>query len=297
SSVGVVGRICGEFYSALPRLGDVSATESFIDSSEVVVVGFFEGGDSFGYKEFVTAASELNDVPAALCHEKEAWPHFNITSDTISIFRKVNHRPAADTRPWISVFALCVVPPCDLLDTQGSSLSFRLRTRRPPAYQADLHREDLLLSKAQALDVDGLTRFFSINELRYVTEYNQVTAVGLFKSKVKTHLLLLANRGSRDFDDLKDKMVALAPAYSGKFLFVLVDGTVKSNAHSLGYFGLKPNQLPRVAIYNQDLDRSWLLPPGEITPERLREFCDSFLQGELQKQTEEEKKPNSKTEL
>uniref|UniRef100_A0A3B3SH02 Endoplasmic reticulum protein 27 n=1 Tax=Paramormyrops kingsleyae TaxID=1676925 RepID=A0A3B3SH02_9TELE len=278
SSVGVVGRICGEFYSALPRLGDVSATESFIDSSEVVVVGFFEGGDSFGYKEFVTAASELNDVPAALCHEKEAWPHFNITSDTISIFRK-----------------------------------------------ADLHREDLLLSKAQALDVDGLTRFFSINELRYVTEYNQVTAVGLFKSKVKTHLLLLANRGSRDFDDLKDKMVALAPAYSGKvgdglhasersirtlmppsdgpprsclqFLFVLVDGTVKSNAHSLGYFGLKPNQLPRVAIYNQDLDRSWLLPPGEITPERLREFCDSFLQGELQKQTEEEKKPNSKTEL
>ncbi|XP_023647752.2 endoplasmic reticulum resident protein 27 isoform X1 [Paramormyrops kingsleyae] len=236
--------------SALPRLGDVSAAESFIDSSEVVVVGFFEGGDSFGYKEFVTAVSELNDVPAALCHEKEAWPHFNITSDTISIFRK-----------------------------------------------ADLHREDLLLSKAQALDVDGLTRFFSINELRYVTEYNQVTAVGLFKSKVKTHLLLLANRGSRDFDDLKDEMVALAPAYSGKFLFVLVDGTVKSNAHSLGYFGLKPNQLPRVAIYNQDLDRSWLLPPGEITPERLREFCDSFLQGELQKQTEEEKKPNSKTEL
>ncbi|XP_048870597.1 endoplasmic reticulum resident protein 27 isoform X2 [Brienomyrus brachyistius] len=236
--------------SALPRLGDVSAVESFTDSSEVVVIGFFEGGDSFGYKEFVTAVSELNDIPAALCHEKAVWPHFNVASDTISIFRK-----------------------------------------------ADLHQENLLLSKAQGLDVDGLTRFFSINKLRYVTEYNQVTAVGLFKSKVKTHLLLLANRGSRDFDDLKDRMAALAPEYSGKFLFVLVDGTLKSNVRSLGYFGLKPKQLPRLGIYNQDLDRSWLLPPGEITPERLREFCDSFLQGELQKQTEQEKKPNSKTEL
>uniref|UniRef100_A0A8C9RLP4 Endoplasmic reticulum resident protein 27-like n=1 Tax=Scleropages formosus TaxID=113540 RepID=A0A8C9RLP4_SCLFO len=153
--------------------------------------------------------------------------------------------------------------------------------------QADLHQENLQLSDVKKLDSDGLKRFFSINELRYITEYNAVTAVGLFNSEVKTHLLLLANRGSKNFSELKDKMRALAPEFTGKFLFVLVDGAVKSNERALGYFDLKPNDLPRVGIYDVGLDRSWLLPPGKITTVRVREFCNSFLQGELQPQSQE----------
>ncbi|XP_018617059.1 endoplasmic reticulum resident protein 27 [Scleropages formosus] len=221
--------------SAITRLSDVSAAEAFIDSSEVVIIGFFESEDSVGYKEFAVAVSDVKDIPVALCGEREVWSIYNISSDTISIFRK-----------------------------------------------ADLHQENLQLSDVKKLDSDGLKRFFSINELRYITEYNAVTAVGLFNSEVKTHLLLLANRGSKNFSELKDKMRALAPEFTGKFLFVLVDGAVKSNERALGYFDLKPNDLPRVGIYDVGLDRSWLLPPGKITTVRVREFCNSFLQGELQ---------------
>uniref|UniRef100_A0A8C9V1X0 Endoplasmic reticulum resident protein 27-like n=1 Tax=Scleropages formosus TaxID=113540 RepID=A0A8C9V1X0_SCLFO len=185
--------------SAITRLSDVSAAEAFIDSSEVVIIGFFESEDSVGYKEFAVAVSDVKDIPVALCGEREVWSIYNISSDTISIFRKVF-----------------------------------------------------------------------------------TTAVGLFNSEVKTHLLLLANRGSKNFSELKDKMRALAPEFTGKFLFVLVDGAVKSNERALGYFDLKPNDLPRVGIYDVGLDRSWLLPPGKITTVRVREFCNSFLQGELQ---------------
>ncbi|KAJ8416008.1 hypothetical protein AAFF_G00380300 [Aldrovandia affinis] len=155
--------------SALPRLTDVSAAEAFIEASEVVVIGFFQGEDSIGYKEFMVSASEVSTLPVALCTEKEVWPTYSITSDTISIFRK-----------------------------------------------ADLHQENLELSKAKKLDSEGLTRFFQINELRYITEYNPVTAVGLFNSEVKTHLLLFANRGSADYTKLKNKLGTLAPEYSGK---------------------------------------------------------------------------------
>lgn len=66
-----------------------------------------------------------------------------------------------------------------------------------------------------------------------------------------------------------------------QFLFVLVNGAVKSNARSLAYFGLKSKELPRVGIYDGDSDMKWLLPEGEITTERVRDFCRSFLQGEL----------------
>ncbi|XP_064181214.1 endoplasmic reticulum resident protein 27 [Anguilla rostrata] len=244
----IASAIADEKARALPKLTDVDAVESFIDAAEVVVIGFFQGEDSFGYKEFLASISEVSHLPVALCSEVEVWAKYSITTDTISIFRK-----------------------------------------------ADLHQENLQLSETKKLDSDGLTRFFQINELHYITEYNPVTAVGLFNSDVKTHLLLFVNRGAADFTELKERLGALAPEYTGQFLFVLVNGALKSNARSLGYFGLKSRDLPKVGIYDGNSDRKWLLPPGEISTERVREFCESFLNGTLQEQ--EDTKQDSKTEL
>lgn len=234
---------------ALPRLSDVAAAEAFVDSAEVVVVGFFEGEDGYGYQEFVEAAQKVKPIPVALCSEKEVWANLGIVSDTISLFRK-----------------------------------------------ADNHQENLQLSDAKKVEADGLVNFISINELRYITEYNQVTAVGLFNSDVKAHFLLFTNRGSEDYTLLKDRMAALAPEFTGKLLFVLINGAVKSNARSLGYFGLKSHDLPRVGIYDGDSDKKWLLPTGEISTERVREFCQSFLRGDL-KDVKEAGPELSKTEL
>ncbi|KAM4603382.1 endoplasmic reticulum resident protein 27 [Polymixia lowei] len=234
--------------SALPRLTDIKAAEAFIDSAEVVVIGFFEGEDSHGYKELVEAAKRVDTVPAALCTEKEVWADLNITSDTITIFRK-----------------------------------------------ADNSQENLVLAEAKKVETDGLVNFITINEVRYITEYNQVSAVGLFHSEVKSHLLLLVNRGSKEYTELKDRLRALAPEFTGKFLFVLVNGALKSNSRSLGYFGLKTRDLPRVGIYDGHSDRKWLLPEGDISTERVREFCQSFLRGDLKEVKEAGEE--AKTEL
>lgn len=40
--------------------------------------------------------------------------------------------------------------------------------------QADKHQEKLDPAKAKKLDADGIVNFISINEVRYITEYNQV---------------------------------------------------------------------------------------------------------------------------
>uniref|UniRef100_A0A665X0W3 Endoplasmic reticulum protein 27 n=1 Tax=Echeneis naucrates TaxID=173247 RepID=A0A665X0W3_ECHNA len=223
--------------SALPRLNDTKAIEAFINSAEVVVIGFLEGEDSHGYKQLVATAKRIDSVPAAICTVKEVWADYSLSSDTIALFRK-----------------------------------------------ADNHRENLVLAEAKKLEIDGLVNFITTNEIRYITEYNQVTAVGLFSSEVKLHLLLFANRGSKEFTELKEKLRALAPEFTGKFLFVLINGAVKSNSRSLGYFGIKSQDLPRVGIYDGDSDMKWLMPAGEISTERVREFCQSFLQGELKLQ-------------
>ncbi|XP_072538923.1 endoplasmic reticulum resident protein 27 [Salminus brasiliensis] len=235
--------------SALPRLADVTAAEAFIDSAEVVVIGFFETDGGYGYKEFLAAVEEVKTIPAALCSVKEVWANYSINSDTIAVFRK-----------------------------------------------ADGHQENLLLSKIEKLDSDGLVRFFTINNILYITEYNQVSAVGLFQSEVKVHLLLFANRGSADYKPLKEKLGALAPRYTGKMLFVLINGKEKSNERALGYFKLKSGDLPRVGIYDGVSDKTWLLPPGEISTERVQDFCDSFISGALQKE-KEAGETNEKSEL
>lgn len=40
--------------------------------------------------------------------------------------------------------------------------------------QADNHQENLVVSEIKKLEVDGLVNFISVNEVRYITEYNQV---------------------------------------------------------------------------------------------------------------------------
>lgn len=42
------------------------------------------------------------------------------------------------------------------------------------------------------------------------------TAVGLFNSEVKTHLVIFANRGTKAYNELKDQLEALAPEFTGK---------------------------------------------------------------------------------
>ncbi|KAM9857295.1 endoplasmic reticulum resident protein 27 [Aulostomus maculatus] len=233
---------------SLPRLDDIKAVEAFIDSAEVVVIGFLEGEESRGYKELVGAAKRVPSVPVAICSVKEVWPNYSVSSDTITLFRK-----------------------------------------------ADNHQENLVTTEAQKLETDGLVNFIIVNEVRFLTEYTQVTAVGLFNSQVKSHLLLFINRGSKDDTELKERLGALAPEFTGKFLFVLINGALKSNSKSLGYFGLKSQDLPRVGIYDGDSDRKWLLPEGEISTERVREFCQSFLRGELKE--EKQAGAEAKTEL
>ncbi len=48
-----------------------------------------QGEESRGYKELAGAAGKVNSVPVAICTVKEVWTDYGISSDTITLFRKV----------------------------------------------------------------------------------------------------------------------------------------------------------------------------------------------------------------
>uniref|UniRef100_A0A8C7JCE3 Uncharacterized protein n=1 Tax=Oncorhynchus kisutch TaxID=8019 RepID=A0A8C7JCE3_ONCKI len=98
------------------------------------------------------------------------------------------------------------------------------------------------------------------------TPTHRETAVGLYQSEVKGHILLFINRGSGDYEVLKDRLgQELWPQNSLiRFLFVLVNG-LKSNGKSLAYFGLMSRDLPRVGIYDDESAMKCLMHEGEIS--------------------------------
>lgn len=54
-----------------------------------VCVFVHQTDEAGGYKEFLAAVKQMESLSVAVCHEKEVWAKYNITSDTVSIFRKV----------------------------------------------------------------------------------------------------------------------------------------------------------------------------------------------------------------
>ncbi|XP_062989751.1 endoplasmic reticulum resident protein 27 [Elgaria multicarinata webbii] len=185
------------------------------------------------------------DVPFGFCNSSEVLSYYNITTNTISVFRKVDNK-----------------------------------------------RQDLELQDIEEIDAAKLSRFVVINALRWVTEYNPMTAVGLFDSAVQIHLLLFTDKLSPKHAERIDKYREAAALFQGEILFIWVDIHVKGNERAMSYFHLKKSQLPALAAYHTPDEEQAVLPLEEITVEAVKEFCNGFLQRMKEK---ENPKPEDKT--
>lgn len=66
--------------------------------------------------------------------------------------------------------------------------------------------------------------------------------------------------------------------FPSQILFILLDSNLKSNERVLSYFQLKKSQLPALAIFHTPDDEHEVLTVGDISTERVQDFCNRFLQ-------------------
>ncbi|XP_055467830.1 endoplasmic reticulum resident protein 27 isoform X2 [Psammomys obesus] len=131
------------------------------------------------------------------------------------------------------------------------------------------------------LDAAKLSRFIQMNNLHWVTEYSPMIAAGLFNTMVQTHLLLMMNKASPEYEASMRRYQETAKLFQGRILFVLVDSGRKEHGKVISYFKLKESQLPALAIYDT-VDNKWdTVPIPEVTVEKVQGFCEGFLKGEL----------------
>ncbi|NWU97084.1 ERP27 protein, partial [Upupa epops] len=141
----------------------------------------------------------------------------------------------------------------------------------------DNDRRDLDMN-GKGIDAEKMTRFVRMNELRLVTEYNPVTAVGVMQSSLELNLLLITDKMSPKYPKQMRRFREAAELFKGKILFILVDSNLKSNEQTVSYFKLKKSQLPALAIFHVPDEEQEVLTLDEVSIERIEDFCNNFLQ-------------------
>ncbi|XP_035756882.1 endoplasmic reticulum resident protein 27 [Egretta garzetta] len=153
----------------------------------------------------------------------------------------------------------------------------------------DNDRRDLDMNNKD-VDAEKITRFIRMNELRLVTEYNPVTAIGVMQSSLQLHLLLITDKMSPKHPERMRRYRAAAELFKGKILFILVDSNLNSNERIVSFFKLKKSQLPALAIFHAPDEEQDVLTLDEVSVERVQDFCNRFLQRMQKKEDEPEEK-------
>ncbi|KAM6320692.1 endoplasmic reticulum resident protein 27 [Aegotheles albertisi] len=153
--------------------------------------------------------------------------------------------------------------------------------------RVDNDRRDLDMNNKD-VDAEKLTRFVRMNELRLVTEYNPVTAIGVMQSSLQLHLLLITDKMSPKHPERMRKYRAAAELFKGKILFILLDSNLKSNERVVSFFNLKKSQLPALAIFHEPDEEQDVLTLDEVSVRRVQDFCNRFLQRMQKKEDEPE---------
>ncbi|XP_059720008.1 protein disulfide-isomerase [Haemorhous mexicanus] len=73
---------------AAASLADVAAAEALVDSSEVVVIGFFKDSASEAAKEFLQAAEAVDDIPFGISSSADVFNKYQISKDSVILFKK-----------------------------------------------------------------------------------------------------------------------------------------------------------------------------------------------------------------
>ncbi|KAM9537502.1 protein disulfide-isomerase [Guaruba guarouba] len=73
---------------AAAALSDAAAAEALVESSDVVVIGFFKDSASEAAKEFLLAAEAVDDIPFGISSSADVFTKYELSKDGVVLFKK-----------------------------------------------------------------------------------------------------------------------------------------------------------------------------------------------------------------
>ncbi|KAL7979306.1 hypothetical protein Chor_015330 [Crotalus horridus] len=231
---------------SLVLLEEVDAVASFVNLHNVVVVGFFQDLQDPDVGLFADVANDTPEVAFAITDNLLLFEQYNITEDTISLFRKDDGQRVdffADTELGLDAKDLA-----QFISVQSLDLVMELTNKNSSKIFGAKIPNHLLLFINKSVD----------SQLRLLGPFREGATA--FRGQVSP--------GWRWESRLQ-------------VLFVLVDVNGEG-AGVLQHFGLKVYDAPTLRFINIEANKKYQLTAEGLTAHGLHTFCQEVLQGKIQ---------------
>ncbi|XP_051877246.1 protein disulfide-isomerase-like [Pristis pectinata] len=226
------------------RLTSITQIKTFIESEDVVVVGFFKDLKGNDTQTFYETAQDIPDLPFGITNNAKHFVKYGVTRDTVILFRKFEEK-----------------------------------------------RVDYEITDENRLEKNILTKFIKVNELHLVTEYNQVSSMKTFDVDIDSHLLLFADKTSKEFNEMHESFKAAAVHFKGQIIFIFVDTNESRNGRIREFFQIRDLDIPAVRMINVTETVRYRMQADKVTTEAVETFCQAYLDGKEKPQQPSEELP------
>ncbi|NXF10119.1 PDIA2 isomerase, partial [Smithornis capensis] len=264
-------------------LQDTDTAAAFVDSQDLVVVGFFKDLGGKAAQVFYEVAAEMVDVPFGVAEAAELFQAYGLSADTVCLFKKVRRWPGVVGSSWLPA-----------------------SPHQPLPWQFDDRQTDFPVDPEQGLDTAELMQLIRVHSLQLVMEFtNEVRAVPvpisvlrgpsslcphpppppqtsnqIFSAKIPHHMLLFLNKSSSEQLLLQESFRAAAGAFRGEVLFVVVD----VNGHGadvLPFFGMTPADAPTLRLVRMENNRKYQMDQDTFSAAAIGSFIRAVLDGRV----------------
>ncbi|NXA09627.1 PDIA2 isomerase, partial [Sapayoa aenigma] len=239
-------------------LQDTDAAAAFVNSQDLVVIGFFKDLGGKAAQVFYEVAAEMVDMPFGVAEAAELFQAYGLSADTVCLFKKFDDRQTDFP-----------VDPEQGLDT--AELTRMLR----------VHSLQLVMEFTN--EVQPTSPHPHLCPVRAIIPHPPPppqTSNQIFSAKIPHHMLLFVNKSSSEQLSLQDGFRAAASTFRGEVLFVVVD----VNGHGadvLPFFGMTPTDAPTLRLVKMENNRKYQMEQDAFSDTAIRTFIQAVLDGKV----------------
>ncbi|XP_036609993.1 protein disulfide-isomerase [Trichosurus vulpecula] len=274
------------------RLAKVDATEESDLAQQYGVRGyptikFFKNGDTASPKEY-TAGREAEDIVNWL--KKRTSPAVTVLTDVAAAESLVDSSEVAVIGLFKDLESE-LVKQFTLAAESIDDIPFGISSNSDLYSKYQFDKDGIVLFKKfdegrnnfeGEITKENLLTFVNYHRLPLVIEFTEQTAPKIFGGEIKTHILLFLPKSVSDYDEKLNNFKKAAESFKGKILFIFIDSDHTDNQRILEFFGLKKEECPAVRLITLEEEMTKYKPESdELTAEKIKEFCDRFLEGKV----------------
>ncbi|KAL3316013.1 hypothetical protein Ciccas_005346, partial [Cichlidogyrus casuarinus] len=141
--------------------------------------------------------------------------------------------------------------------------------------------DDPKVEYSGAWEEDAIKNFVKIESVPLVTEFSQETALVVFESQIKIHIIFFASKKSSDYQKNMEMMKAVAIPLKGKCHAIIVDMDDEESARVGEFFGVTASDVPTFRVINLKENVKYQPEKKEFTADYIIKFTNDVLDGKV----------------